>query len=220
MSEREWSFSSTHHCFRHQKWFVHRRLRPEAFGARVDRHKRGVYTYPLHADVVNSTVVDRIWAAHGSYLLPQAFPEGSPLHPSYGAGHATVGTRECVATRQSLVDPAFAFLAGAVTTFLKALFNESWVLPSPVVPNTDGSALLPYSGPPLTVGGELNKVAANVAIGRNWGGVHWHSDAVESLRLGEQVAIALLRDMLPTFNEPFAGWSFTSFDGQVVEIRR
>jgi hypothetical protein len=26
--------------------------------------------------------------------------------------------------------------------------------------------------PQLTVGGELNKVAANVAIGRNWAGVH------------------------------------------------
>lgn len=25
-----------------------------------------------------------------SYLLPMAFPEGSPMHPSYGAGHGTV----------------------------------------------------------------------------------------------------------------------------------
>ncbi len=78
---------------RYQKWFVHRRLRPEEYAGRVDRHKRGFATYPLHPDVVFAGALDRVWAAHGSYLLPQAFPEGSPLHPAYGSGHATVG--EC-----------------------------------------------------------------------------------------------------------------------------
>jgi len=29
--------------------------------------------------------------------------------------------------------------------------------------------LVDAGGPQLTVGGELNKVAANIAIGRNWG---------------------------------------------------
>ena len=40
----------------------------------------------------------------GNWLLPMAFPEGSPMHPSYGAGHATV--------------------AGACTTILKAWFDH------------------------------------------------------------------------------------------------
>lgn len=71
-----------------QKWNVHRRLRPEAFAARVHNQLTSVYAYPLHADVTGSSIVALIFAAHGSYLLPQAFPEGSPLHPSYGAGHA------------------------------------------------------------------------------------------------------------------------------------
>lgn len=74
-----------------QKWYVHRRLRPEVFAARVDRHKRGFATYPLHSDVLNSSVLARLNATYGSYLLPLAFPEGSPLHPSYGSGHSTVG---------------------------------------------------------------------------------------------------------------------------------
>ncbi len=33
----------------------------------------------------------------------------------------------------------------------------------------------------LTVAGELNKVAANVSIGRNMAGVHWRSDYTESV---------------------------------------
>lgn len=186
------------HAVWFQKWNVHRRLRPEVFAARVDRHMRGFFNYPLHNDVLSSAVLQRLNSTYGSFLLPQAFPEGSPTHPSYGAGHATV--------------------AGACTTILKAWFNESFVLPSPVVPSADGLLLLPYVGPPLTVGGELNKIAANVAIGRNIAGVHWHSDAVESLRLGEQVAIAFLRDQKKTYSESFSGWTFTSFDNKVITI--
>jgi hypothetical protein len=53
----------------------------------------------------------------------------------------------------------------------------------------------------MTVGSELNKLASNVARGRNIAGVHWHSDAVESLLLGEQVAIAVLQDVKQTLNE-------------------
>ena len=31
-----------------------------------------------------------VFSQYGTYLLPQAYPEGSPLHPAYGSGHATV----------------------------------------------------------------------------------------------------------------------------------
>src|SRR5262245_57490289 len=163
-----------------QKWFVHRRLRPEAFGGRVDVHKRGLATYPIHPDVLDSEAVDRVLHRYGSHLLPMAFPEGSPTHPAYGAGHATV--------------------AGGCVTILKALFDESFEIPDPVVPNYDGTSLRPWRGGPLTVGGELNKLASNVATGRNIAGVHWRSDAAESLRLGEKVAIAILKDHKTTFN--------------------
>jgi hypothetical protein len=68
------------------------------------------------------------------------------------------------------------------------------------------------------VGGELNKLANNVAIGRNIASVHWRSDATESLKLGEQVAIQILRDIQETYSEPFAGFSFTDFEGEVVQV--
>ncbi len=181
-----------------QKWFVHRRLRPEVFAGRVHVHKSGLKSYPIHADVLDSEAADRVRQRHGTWLLPMVFTEGSPTHPAYGAGHATV--------------------AGACVTILKALFDEDFVIPNPVVPNPAGTNLQQYSGPPLTVGGELNKVASNVATGRNIAGVHWRTDAAESLRLGERVAIELLRDTVTVFNEGPGSLTFTGFDGQTITI--
>jgi hypothetical protein len=178
----------------YQKWFVHRRLRPEAFGGRVhNRLTRPRLNYPIHSDVLDSTALSQVRQRFGGYLLPQAYPEGCPLHPSYGAGHATV--------------------AGACVTILKALFDQDFPIPDPVVPAPDGLSLVPYGGPRLTVGGELNKLAANIAMARNFAGIHWRSDYAQSLRLGEQVAIGVLRDQRLTYNEDFGGFTFTNFDG-------
>src|SRR5204863_3707281 len=118
--------------------------------------------------------------------------------PSCAAGHATV--------------------AGACITILKAWFPESYVIQNPVVAAPDGLSLLPYSGPPLTVGGELNKLASNIATGRNIAGAHWRSDAAESLKLGEAMAISVLRDQRLTYNEEFAGFSLTKFDGTQITV--
>jgi hypothetical protein len=182
----------------YQKWYVHRRLRPEEFGGRVHLTLAGAKDYPIDDDVLDSEVVKRVFDRYGTYLLPQAFPEGSPTHPSYGAGHATV--------------------AGACVTILKAMFDETFVIPNPVVAAPDGLSVEPYTGPPLTVGGELNKHASNVAMGRNFAGVHWRSDADASLRLGETVAISILKDQRLTYNERFRGFRFTTFDGELVVV--
>lgn len=184
----------------YQKWFVHRRLRPEAFGARADRAAFHDASYPIHSELLrslhSSARLGRHFAGHG--LLPMAFPEGCPGHPAYGAGHATV--------------------AGACVTLLKAWFDGSFVLPEPVEPDDDGLSLLRYQGAPLTVRGELDKLASNVALGRNIAGVHWRSDATESLKLGEEIAIRLLRELRATFNEGMSGFSFTRFDGTSCTI--
>jgi hypothetical protein len=191
-----------------QKWFVHRRLRPEAFGGLIHNQVTGAANYPIDVEILSAgtgTVLDR---AHDSnlarmppqdtFLLPQAFSEGSPLHPSYGAGHATV--------------------AGACVTILKAWFDESFVITDPVVPNAAGTALVPYvGGDVLTVGGELNKVAANVAIGRNMAGVHWRSDYTESVRLGEAIAIGVLEEQRLCYSEPYS-LTLTRFDGRAISV--
>ena len=189
----------------YQKWFVHRHLRPEAFGGLVHMEKTGQANYPLHPDVLNSHALAELFAKNGGYFLPHGFPEGCPQHPSYGQGHGTV--------------------AGACATVVKAWFNDLAPLSSIpglaniVQPSEDGFSLVPYEGSDagqLTIGGEMNKLAANIAIGRNHAGVHWRHDYADSLPLGEAVAISVLNDMGQNWNENFEGFSFTKFNGQRI----
>lgn len=182
----------------YQKWLVHRRTRPEEYGGRVEVQRTGRRSYPFHPELTSSPALDAVFSKHGSHLLPLAFPEGSPLHTSYGSGHATV--------------------AGASVTMLKAFFDEDAEIRNPVVPSADGRSLVPYQGPPLTVGGELNKLASNVSQGRNIAAVHWRTDATEAMRLGEAVAISILRDTRECYNETFAGFTLTKFDGTKVTV--
>jgi hypothetical protein len=185
----------------YQKWFVHRALRPIAYGGLVHNTITGAARYPVHREVLNSQAVAQIFSRYGTYLLPAAFPEGNPQHPSYGEGHGVI--------------------AGACVTALKAFFNETFVLSSPVVASDDGQSLLPYTGADageITVGGELNKLANNVALGRDMAGVHWRSDAEQALLLGEAITISILRDQRPTYNEPFDGFTFTKFDGKTITV--
>jgi hypothetical protein len=189
-----------------QKWFVHRRERPEDFAGRVELVRAGAASYPISAELFRSAALPLIFAhnaalnrGEGTYLLPQAYPEGSPLHPSYGEGHGVV--------------------AGACVTVLKAFYDETFVIPDPVIPDPKNPAtLVPYVGPPLTVGGELNKLASNIALARDLAGVHWRSDALQGLLLGERVAISILRDQRGTFVEDFDGFTFTKFDGQTITV--
>jgi hypothetical protein len=182
----------------YQKWLVHRRLRPEAFGGRIHAHLTGMAKYPIHADILNSAALPAVFKATGSYLLPMPYPEGAPIHPSYPAAHAAV--------------------AGACVTVLKALYNPSFVIPSPVTASDDGLSLVPYTGAALTVGDELNKLASNISLGRDAGGVHYHSDGIEGLKLGEAAAISMLRDVATIVHEEFSGFTLTRFDGTTVTI--
>jgi hypothetical protein len=184
-----------------QKWFVHRTLRPEEYGGLVHNTLTHTAEYPLHPEVLNSQAVSEIFSRHGTYLLLHGDPEGCPQHPSYPAAHAVT--------------------AGAAVTALKAFFDESFVIRNPVVASDDGQSLMPYTGEDLdqiTVGGELNKVAYNVALGRDIEGVHWRSDGFYGLQLGEAVAISVMRDQHHNFNEHFSGLTFTKFDGSTITV--
>ena len=189
----------------YQKWLVHRRLRPEEFGGRVEVKRLGLRNYPIHCDLLNvSTVLSSVLSMYGTNLLPMAFPEGSPNHTSYGSGHATV--------------------AGACVTMLKALFDDTQLIKNPVVPNPadGGQTLIPYVAPPgeppLTVGGELNKVVSNVSQGAQHGRRALAQRCDASNALGEAATISMLYDMKRTFSEPFSGFSFTKFDGTTITV--
>jgi hypothetical protein len=108
-------------------------------------------------------------------------------------------------------------VAGACVTILKALFDEDQTIPNPEFVDGSGTRQ-PWVGAGLKVGDELNKLASNVAIGRSLAGVHWRTDATASLRLGEQIAIGMLRDHKLMFNEAFGGYQLTTFGGAKMII--
>ena len=111
-------------------------------------------------------------------------------------------------------------MAGAATTILKAYFKGSYVIPSPVQASDDGLSLATYTGPALTIEGELNKLATNISIGRDAAGVHFRSDGDPGLALGEAMAISVLRDLVNGYHENFAGFTFNKFDGTSITISK
>ena len=190
------------------KWFVHRALRPEAYGGLVHMTMSKQGRYPVHPDALNSKAVGTVFSNNGTYFLPQAFPEGSPQHPSYPQGHAT--------------------MAGACATILKAAFDGSIKFNTlgdrriVTASKKDGLSLVDYTGADvddITVNGEINKLASNIAQGRDFAGIHWRSDADWGMRLGEAVAISVLRDQSNNYvGENFDGFTITKFDGTTITV--
>jgi hypothetical protein len=190
-----------------QKWFVHRMARAEETAGLVHFTKTGQKSYPLDPTLLNSQAAAAVFAKNGNWLLPQSYPEGCPLHPSYPSGHATA--------------------AGAAVTVLKWFFDDSAIIsklpskPTILATTDDGSTPVAYLGgdaDKLTVGGELNKLASNVGVGRAFAGIHWRQDFQQAMLLGEAVAINLLRDQAHLYNENYTGFTFTKFDGTQVTV--
>ncbi|MES0213680.1 vanadium-dependent haloperoxidase [Mesorhizobium sp. M0028] len=210
-----------------------RRLRPEEFAGRIQvnlstqRQPSMPARHPISTDIdpARTSVFDLLKSKHrvNSYLLPLAFPEGCPTHPAYPSGHATA--------------------AGACVTVLKALFNETYDMTgvdNPIyVPDFTGKFLVPAAEQKvLSVGGELNKLASNITTFREFAGVHWKSDSIQGMLVGEQVALKILieqtasanmqgsraGDILPYYRErrntplgaPF--FRLTLFSGEAIDI--
>ncbi|MAU98482.1 MAG: bromoperoxidase [Fulvimarina sp.] len=192
--------------------------------------KNGVNAHNLASNTAHGTAASNGWIdmCPHNLLLPMAFPEGSPMHPSYAAGHATVAGA-CVTILK-----AFFELYGAgpfsgsrgetkLSTIVQhfendATFGDLYRAPS-LMPHAcrtspDGSHLVPYAGQ-LTIEGELDKLAANISVGRNFAGVHYYTDYYESLRMGERIAVGILQEQMLTYREPLS-MRFRSFDGDYM----
>jgi hypothetical protein len=197
-----------------RKWIVDLRLRPEEYGALVEARRTGSTPVPqasteLHPDVLTSAVLPKILAQFGTHLLPQAYPEGSPTHPCYTGGHATV--------------------AGACCTALKFFFDGSQKIRPLLLaagsdvkqPTSDGLALVNYTGADkdqIDINGELSKVAFNVCFGHGvHAGIHIRSSNYWGVLLGEAVALSVLKDRAKSYNEPFTV-NITKFDGTTATI--
>jgi len=154
--------------------------------------------------LLNSAVLPLIHSTYGTYMLPQAFPEGAPAHPCYPTGHGTVG--------------------GACITAIKFFFDGSQLIrplllaagSDVMVPSQDGLSLVPYTGADrdsLTIDGELSKLAWNITTGHGiHAGIHFRSSSYYSILLGEQLAISALNDRADGYAEPFT-INITKFDG-------
>jgi hypothetical protein len=199
----------------YQKWLVHLRHRPEAGGGIVHILKTAgagsiLRTGPTAFDtldgaILNSEALKLSNLRYGSYLLSQAFPEGSPTHPAYPTGHGTV--------------------AGACVTVLKFFLDcdqpfASLSMPA-LEPAVDGLSLVPYVGVDksgMTINGELHKLAHNISFGHGiHAGIHWRSDTDWSIILGEMVALKYLQDQAYGYNEKI-NIKLRKLDGSIQTI--
>lgn len=198
-----------------QKWLVARRARPEVMAALIHQAYIGNdalrerLSGMLFGDGSSGQLLQKVFQWNGgrpggeeNYLLSQMYPEGSPAHPSWTSGHATV--------------------AGACVTVLKAIFNDSEQIIKPDSPPGDKPQFyVAPDGAKPTVGEELDKLASNISLGRNFGGVHYRSDGEHGILLGEEVAIRYLQDHVRTYREEFDnchGFTLTKRNGTRICI--
>src|SRR5262249_20736914 len=120
-----------------QKYFVHRAVRPEAYGGLAHhRLANGASDYPLHDAFLRAEPLGASKAECGSSLRAHTYPEAAARPPAYPGGARSIGA--------------------VAAPLLKAFFDESRVITDPVQPDPLGPPrLVPYNGPQHTVGGEL-----------------------------------------------------------------
>ncbi|MEX0939952.1 MAG: hypothetical protein WDZ41_01175, partial [Candidatus Babeliales bacterium] len=215
------------HAWAH-KWRGNRKLRPEAMAGLIHRAETtSTNLYNLSSLLFNDLAGFNVlaWTRNRNeqqafipnnplpineaqtYLLGLVYPEGSPAHPSYPAGHATI--------------------AGACSTIIKAFINDQALIKdyiAPVKPNpADPIQLISLTdmegADALTVGSELDKLASNIALARDFAGVHYRSDGDKGILLGEKIALNYLRDHARIYTEQgFNGFELTKRNGQRVRI--
>lgn len=196
------------------KWIVNLRMRPEEYGALVHANLTHQHPMPqaaqaLHQDVLNSAVLPIIHSQYHSYLLPQAFPEGSPTHPCYPTGHGTAGGA-CITALKFFYDGS-----APIRPLLQSIGLDV------MVPSADGLSLEVYTGADrdsLTINGELDKLGWNVTTGHGiHAGIYFRSSSLYSLLLGEQVGLSVLQDRANSYTEPFT-IHIRKFDGTTATI--
>jgi len=206
------------------KWQNCLKIRPETAAARLCWYETATQKPPQlsgWAAMFSDDLKTRIgaWTAsqgadEGCLFLPLLYDEGSPTHPSFPAGHATV--------------------AGACVTIMKAFLSTH----DPAPPHTpikwtakfgpvqmvsdDTGELVDTVDSGETIVGELNKLASNVALGRNLAGVHYRCDGECGLVMGEEVAISYLKAMThayyPSVLKDKISFLLEKFDGTLVTI--
>jgi membrane-associated phospholipid phosphatase len=177
----------------HQKYERHFRCRPETYGGRVHAQRQGEVNFGVD-DLLTGSALLAARPGETDYLST-AYEEGSPVHPAYPSGHSVI--------------------AGACGTVLKTWFqNVDWGdtgLEYRVVTHEGdgfGTGVADVDVPSGHEGvhQEVDKLVSNVGLARMFAGVHYYSDHYWGVKLGEQVAFALMADV-------FARGTQTTEDG-------
>lgn len=244
---------------RYQKFNNHLRLRPEALAARIHqaavidkdfpvtcgaftKMRRDIQETVTKIEEHNKKAV--VNGGEETALLPMAFKEGSPMHPTYGAGHATVAGA-CVTMLKAFFDTSavFAKIDGEAAFYGKSKIEEAARCKATTIEyggyettgcgkslefkefpitcdhGADGEGDVACRNCcPLTLEGELNKLAANISIGRNMAGVHFFSDYYDSVRMGEKIALGILEEQALGYPTDRFVLSVPTFDGETVRI--
>ncbi|KAJ1618448.1 phosphatidic acid phosphatase type 2/haloperoxidase [Pavlovales sp. CCMP2436] len=214
----------------HTKWSMIMQIRPEVLAQRLELVRK----FP---ELVNgkrpipglAAIQQNMQAASGllqmvfndnkkwtggeeSLLLALQYPEGSPTHPSHpGTSRWARDGRWRMSN-----DPKGDARDARGRSRRQARPAEASAL---------GDVLIVYEGEDvseMTVNGELNKLGTNIALSRDWAGVHFRTDGDGGLLLGEEFAIAYLVDKAREYCDNghgmFNGWLLEKFSGDVVRI--
>jgi hypothetical protein len=203
------------------KWLHSRKLRPECFGLWIHDVKSGLVqnrgNFDISNVVLDNPILKKVYQSNNlvkpgsnSYTLSQAYREGGPLHPAYISGHAII-SGACITIIKCFYngDQKWLTIPGVISGKLSGLVN------SIVQSDATGDNLTSYSEKDMneiTINSELDKLASNIAFGRNWAGIHYRTDATEGIQLGEKVAIHFMENLLSTMVENFP-------DGQPPSIK-
>jgi len=188
-----------------QKWLVARRARPEVMAAlihlaMIEGNTDLVGPQKLNLAYFNrpevQALLDRVSQENQARNGGEANYLLSQMFPEGSPGHPAWPS-------------AHATIAGACVTVIKAIFDDctEWCIPG--------------TNEVVIVGHELDKLASNIALARDFAGVHFRRDGEDGIRLGEEIAIRYLQDHARTYREEFRscdGFKLTKRNGTRICI--
>ena len=197
------------------KWTQYRRLRPEVFGLWVDNVQNNRVANAANYNIAPFLFTNGVLPAikthnasfgaqyNSSYTLSGTYREGSPAHPSYPSGHSVVAGACCTILKLFFnAETLWSAIPGLQSTSINRKIVPASVTGPVVEANDDGTDLQNYTGSDasqMSVWGEINKVGTNICMGRDWAGIHYRSDGIEGMKLGEQIAESYFGDLLSSW---------------------
>ncbi|MBV2360021.1 bromoperoxidase [Thalassococcus sp. CAU 1522] len=103
---------------------------------------------------------------------------------------------------------AHGVVAGALATLVKAVFDT--MRPTHL-------RMVAANGPSTDITQEIDRLAAQIALGRSASAAYFGAESHQDLRLGEAIAMQVMRESFEADNEQ-AGLAFTDFDGKAVQL--